>query len=70
MSVQSLSSGNANTIAGAVRPIAENQRLAEAKQLERQQVQSADFERRKDEAPKVVVNAQGQPTGTLINMIA
>ncbi len=70
MPIQAISSGSTNTIAGNVRAVAEKQQLAEAKQLERQQAQNAELERRKDESPKVVVNFQGQPTGTLINIIA
>ena len=69
MSIQSISSG-ANTLTLGKQPVTENKQSIEVKQLERQQAQAAEFQRRTEEAPKIVVNAQGQPTGTLINDIA
>jgi hypothetical protein len=69
MSIQSISSG-ANSLALGKQPVAENKQSTEVKQIERQLAQVAELERRKEEAPKVVVNAQGQPTGTLISAIA
>jgi hypothetical protein len=66
MAVDSVTSGT-STQASAARQAAESQ---QARQVEEQQRRAAESNKRKEEAPKPVVNAQGQTTGTRINVTA
>lgn len=63
MAVQSVTSYT-NAQANATRQAAETQ------QAQQQQKQVEERKQQKEEAPKPVVNAQGQQTGTLINVTA
>lgn len=62
---------NNNTVTSAVRQSAENRPSQEIKQAETQEAKAREISQRKaEEAPKPVVNALGQTTGTLINIVA
>lgn len=68
MAVQSVS-GNANAYASTLQS-AEAQRSQQARQAEQREAKPEERVEKKEEAPKPVVNAQGQTTGTLINITA
>lgn len=72
MAVDSVSS---NRPAQTVRQTTEDRQAQQAQAAERQQKQEEAREaqqksERQEAAPRPVVNAQGQPTGTLINVTA
>lgn len=68
MAVQSVS-GNANAYASTLQS-AETQRSQQARQVEQREPKPEERVEKKEEPPKPVVNAQGQTTGTLINITA
>lgn len=60
-----------NTTTSATRQPVETRITEEMKQAERQEAKQQEISRRKaEEALQPVVNAQGQATGTLINIVA
>lgn len=66
---------NSNRVAESVRQPAQDQQARQAQAAERQQRQAEEREaqqrtERQEAAPRPVVNAQGQATGTLINVTA
>ena len=63
-------STSTSTSASAKRRYVDSQTAREVKQAERQESEAKERVRREDEAPKPSVNAQGQTTGTLINIVA
>lgn len=70
MSIQSIASSSAGTAATSIPPVDDSRQLSESRAIERQQAQRTELELRKQEAPSTFVNAQGQATGTQINVIA
>lgn len=69
MAIQSVTSSiSAYTSSGA--QASQSQQARQAQQAEKSEPRPEDRVERKEEAPRPVINAQGQPTGTTISVIA
>lgn len=69
MAVQSVTS-NVSAYVNTGAQASQTQQAQQAQQAEKREPRPEERVERKEEPPKPVVNAQGQPTGTLINVIA